>query len=79
MIGGLIASVALLLANAFFVAVEFSLITALQTKLEPLAEQGGKRARLALRVPLTSCPSSWQAWSSASPWPRWASASSPSR
>jgi CBS domain containing-hemolysin-like protein len=48
MIGGLIASVALLLANAFFVAVEFSLITARQTKLEPLAEQGGKRARLAL-------------------------------
>ena len=50
MIGGLIASVALLLANAFFVAVEFSLITARQTKLEPLAEQGGKRARLALRA-----------------------------
>ena len=48
MIGGLIASVALLLANAFFVAVEFSLITARRTKLEPLAEQGGRRARLAL-------------------------------
>lgn len=38
----------LLLANAFFVAVEFALIASRRTKLEALAEQGSARARLAI-------------------------------
>ena len=39
---------ALLLANGFFVAVEFALIASRRTKLEALAEQGGTSARIAL-------------------------------
>ena len=39
---------ALLLANGFFVAVEFSLIASRRTKLEALAEQGSARAKLAV-------------------------------
>ncbi len=50
MIGGLLVMVALLLANGFFVAVEFAVITSRRTKLVPLAEEGGLRARLALRA-----------------------------
>lgn len=50
MIAGLILTVVLLLANGFFVAVEFSLMTARRTRLEPLAAEGGKRARLALHA-----------------------------
>lgn len=38
----------LLLANAFFVAVEFALIASRRTKLEALAAQGSARARLAI-------------------------------
>lgn len=42
------AAVLLLLANAFFVAVEFALIAARRTRIEPLAESGNRRARVAL-------------------------------
>jgi CBS domain containing-hemolysin-like protein len=45
----LLFSVLLLLANGFFVAVEFALIASRRTKLEALAEQGSTRARLAIR------------------------------
>lgn len=41
-------SLALLVVNGFFVAVEFALIASRRTKLESLAEGGGTRARLAL-------------------------------
>jgi CBS domain containing-hemolysin-like protein len=41
-------AVVLLLANAGFVAVEFALIAARRSRLEPLAEAGNRRARLAL-------------------------------
>jgi CBS domain containing-hemolysin-like protein len=44
----LVAALALLLVNAFFVAVEFALIAARRTQIEPLAAEGGRRARLAL-------------------------------
>ena len=43
-----IAAVALLLANAFFVAVEFALVGARRTRLEPLAEEGSRSAKVAL-------------------------------
>ena len=41
-------TVLLLLANGFFVAVEFALIASRRTKLEAMAEQGSSRARVAL-------------------------------
>ncbi len=44
----LLLMVVLLLANGFFVAVEFALIASRRTKLESLAEGGSARARLAL-------------------------------
>ncbi len=44
----LLASFALFCANGFFVATEFSLIASRRPKLEPLAEEGNRRARLAL-------------------------------
>ena len=47
-VGALVATVLLLVANGFFVAVEFALITSRQGKLEGLAEQGSRGARLAL-------------------------------
>lgn len=50
MIGGLLAMVLLLLANAFFVAVEFAVIAARRTKLATIASEGGVRARLAERA-----------------------------
>jgi CBS domain containing-hemolysin-like protein len=40
----------LLLANGFFVAIEFALITSRRTKLQPLAEGGDRRAQTALRA-----------------------------
>ncbi|MGH9116766.1 MAG: hemolysin family protein [Acidimicrobiales bacterium] len=43
-------AVFLLLANGFFVAVEFALVASRQTKLEPRAEHGSLPARLALRA-----------------------------
>lgn len=45
----LLATLALLAANAFFVAVEFSLITSRHEKLEPLASDGRRSARIGLR------------------------------
>ncbi|HVX16984.1 MAG TPA: hemolysin family protein [Acidimicrobiales bacterium] len=45
-----VATIALLVANAFFVAVEFALITSRRTVLQPLAEGGDRRATLALRA-----------------------------
>jgi CBS domain containing-hemolysin-like protein len=44
----LVLTAALLLANGFFVAVEFALIASRRTKLESLAEDGSTRARMAL-------------------------------
>lgn len=44
----LLVAVGLLVANAFFVAVEFALIASRRTALEPLAEHGDRRARRAL-------------------------------
>lgn len=41
-------ALALLVANGFFVAVEFALIASRRTKLEAMAEQGSARARLAI-------------------------------
>jgi len=38
----------LLVGNAFFVAAEFALISARRSAIEPLAEQGGRAARVAL-------------------------------
>jgi magnesium and cobalt exporter, CNNM family len=46
--GALFATAALLLANAFFVAVEFAVVATPRTKVEPLAERGHRRARAAL-------------------------------
>jgi CBS domain containing-hemolysin-like protein len=43
-------AVLLLLANGFFVAVEFALVASRRTKLEGLAEEGSLPARLALRA-----------------------------
>lgn len=47
-LGALIATLVLLLANGFFVAVEFALITSRRTKLQSLAEEGNRRAQIAL-------------------------------
>lgn len=44
----LLLALLLLLANGFFVAVEFALIASRRTKLEAMAEQGSARARLAV-------------------------------
>ncbi|MGR7002902.1 CNNM domain-containing protein [Yinghuangia aomiensis] len=49
MTGQLALAVVLLLANAFFVGAEFSLISARRTRIEPLAESGSRRARIVLR------------------------------
>ncbi len=46
---GFLVSIALLLANAFFVAMEFALIAARRTKIEQLASEGNSPARAALR------------------------------
>ena len=46
--GALLIGVALLFANAFFVAVEFALIASRRTRLESMAEEGDNRARRAL-------------------------------
>jgi CBS domain containing-hemolysin-like protein len=44
----LLFGLALLLANGFFVAVEFALLASRRTKLEAMAESGSARARLAI-------------------------------
>ncbi|MGI8757959.1 MAG: CNNM domain-containing protein, partial [Acidimicrobiales bacterium] len=49
MIGSLVAAVLLLVANAFFVAVEFALIAVRRTRIEQLAADGDLRARMAER------------------------------
>jgi CBS domain containing-hemolysin-like protein len=46
----LLLTAALLVANGFFVAMEFALIASRRTKLESLAEEGDLRARLALEA-----------------------------
>src|ERR671922_258680 len=47
---GLIAIVALVLANAFFVAAEFSLVGARKTRLDQMSREGNRKARLARRA-----------------------------
>lgn len=46
----LLATLALVAANAFFVALEFAVITSRREKLEPLVEQGRLTARLAIKA-----------------------------
>ena len=46
----LLVAVVLLAANAFFTAVEFSLVAASRSRLEVLAEAGNRRARVAVRA-----------------------------
>ena len=45
----LLIALALLIANGFFVGVEFALIAARQSKIEQLSSEGNKRATMALR------------------------------
>ena len=40
----------IVLANAFFVAAEYALVTARRSRLQELAEAGNRRARIALRI-----------------------------
>jgi CBS domain containing-hemolysin-like protein len=47
---GLLAVLGLVVANAFFVAAEFSLVSARRTKLEEMGNAGDRKARLALRA-----------------------------
>ncbi len=47
---GLLAVVVLVLANAFFVAAEFSLVGARKTRLEEMGRNGDRKARLARRA-----------------------------
>src|SRR3954471_10325042 len=47
---GLLAVVVLVLANAFFVAAEFALVSARRTRLDELAQAGNGKARLARRA-----------------------------
>lgn len=49
-IGALALAIALLAGNAFFVAAEFSLISARRDRLEALAEDGKSRARIVIRA-----------------------------
>ena len=46
----LIAGLIILVANGFFVAVEFALITSRRTRLEQAAEQGSRPARIVLKM-----------------------------
>ena len=48
MIGGIVAAVVLLIANGFFVAVEFALVATRRSRLEQLAEDGDTRAKAAV-------------------------------
>jgi putative hemolysin len=45
-----LAVLVIVLANAFFVAAEYSLVTARRSRLNELAEAGNRRARIALRI-----------------------------
>jgi putative hemolysin len=46
----IVAVLLLVAGNAFFVAAEYALVTARRTRLVELAEQGNRRARMALRI-----------------------------
>ena len=46
----LVAVAALILLNAFFVAAEYGLVTARRTRLQELADEGNRRAKLVLRI-----------------------------
>lgn len=46
---GIAIGVALLVGNAFFVGAEFAIISARRSQIEPLAEQGNRRARITLK------------------------------
>ncbi len=46
----LLAVAALILLNAFFVAAEYGLVTARRTRLQELADEGNRRAKLVLRI-----------------------------
>ncbi|MBA3364529.1 MAG: HlyC/CorC family transporter [Actinobacteria bacterium] len=46
----ILAVLAIVLANAFFVAAEYSLVTARRSRLNELAAAGSRRARIALRI-----------------------------
>jgi putative hemolysin len=46
----LLAVLLIVLANAFFVAAEYSLVTARRSRLNELANRGNRRARIALRI-----------------------------
>lgn len=48
--GGILAAVFLLLANGFFVAVEFALVATRRSRLEQLAEDGDTRAKAAVSM-----------------------------
>jgi CBS domain containing-hemolysin-like protein len=48
--GALALTAALLVANGFFVAVEFAVLASRTTRIEPLAATGNRRARLALHA-----------------------------
>lgn len=48
MIWQILFALAMLVANAYFVAIEFALVGSRRTKLEPLAEGGSRRARRAV-------------------------------
>src|SRR5215217_9666388 len=45
-----IAVLLLVLGNAFFVAAEYALVTARRIRLRELADEGSRRARIALRI-----------------------------
>ncbi|EAP99925.1 hemolysin containing CBS domains protein [Janibacter sp. HTCC2649] len=47
-LGTVLITIVLLLANAFFVGAEFAAMSARRSQLEPLAEEGSRRARTAL-------------------------------
>lgn len=49
MSAGLWLGIALLLGNAFFVGAEFAIISARRSQIEPLAQQGNRRAKTTLR------------------------------
>ena len=61
MIARLLLSLLLLLANGFFVAVEFALIASRRTKLEAMAEEGSTGARLAVGVDAAPQPAARRA------------------
>ena len=75
----LAAAFLLILANGFFVAAEFGLVTVERPDAERAAAEGDRRARTRRRARCGSCPSSSPAPSSASPSPPSSSACSPNR